>query len=182
VTFVVLLILAVIWALYLASWMRSRAQVRSRNSISSFNQHLSVLERARPAGLGEADLQPVAVRSLAPRPHDPLVRPPQVNGLLSGAPITLRDARRRRRDILLLLIGVTAVAATLYMLVGGVTVYLLAASGGAMGGYIFLLLRAQSLAAERAEKVHYLHQADDYGYAYEYDDASYEYEPAFAGY
>jgi hypothetical protein len=99
---------------------------------------------------------------------------------MSGAPITLRDARRRRRDVLLLLVGVTAVAATLYMLVGGVTVYLLAATGASMIGYIFLLLRAQSLAAERAEKVHYLHQADEYGY--EYDDVAYEYEPAFAGY
>ena len=45
VTFVVLFLLAVIWAVYLASWIRSRSEHRSVNSISSFNKHLSVLER-----------------------------------------------------------------------------------------------------------------------------------------
>jgi len=181
VTFVVLLILAVVWALYLASWMRSRAHVRSRNSISSFNQHLSVLERARPAGLGDHAVPSIANRSTAIRPHDPLVRPPQVNGILSGPPITVRDARRRRRDVLLLLVGLAAPTIGLYLAVGGITIYLAALTSGALLGYVFLLLRTQSLAAERREKVRYLY-ADEYDEAYEYDaelEPAYGYEPAF---
>ena len=61
----VLFILAVVWALYLASWLRSRAQGRrNSNSIASFNKHLSVLERARPAGLQSEPLRPAS----SPRP------------------------------------------------------------------------------------------------------------------
>ncbi len=113
-TFVVLFILAVVWALYLASWLRSRAHHRSRNSISSFSRQLIVLDRTRSDEvLGGSTLplgasgRPVVSSSsrLTYAPIDPLVRPPQVRGFLSGAPITRQDAQRRRRDVLLLLGG-----------------------------------------------------------------------------
>jgi cytochrome c-type biogenesis protein CcmH/NrfG len=181
VTLVVLLILAVIWSLYLASWMRNRAQVRSANSISSFNQHLSVLERARPAGV-PTPVHPIAARTRASlaRPHDPLVRPPQVRGLLSGPPITLADARRRRRQILSLLAVVTVVSFVPWLVLGGAFVSLAVAASTALVTYLFLLVRAQKLAEERYAKVRYLPT-----YAgYEVDDGAWDeyetYEPVFA--
>jgi hypothetical protein len=175
VTFVVLLILAIVWALYLASWLRSRAQVRTANTISSFNQHLSVLERARPAGVEVTPLRPIGAPSLtaraAPRPHDPLVRPPQVRGLFSGAPITVTDAQHRRRDVLVVLSFAAAFSFVPLVLLGGAFSYVTVAVCSMLATYVFLLVRAQKLMEERQEKVHYLPTADFY-----------EYEPALAGY
>jgi hypothetical protein len=162
VTFVVLVILTLIWALYLASWFHSRAQERSTNSISSFNQHLSVLQRSRPVGLAAPSLEEVGatplIRSAVPRPHDPLVRPPQVRGLTGGTPITLQDARRRRRDVLMTLVTLVVATAVPFALYGGLLLVPLAVAGGLLTSYVFLLVRAQKLAEEREEKVHYLPQ------------------------
>jgi hypothetical protein len=173
VTFVVLLILAIVWALYLASWLRSRAQIRTANTVSSFNQHLSVLERARPAGVEVTPFRPVGgaslVRSAAPRPHDPLVRPPQVRGLLSGSPITVTDAQRRRRDVLVVLSFAAIFSFVPLILLGGVFSYITVGFCSVLATYVFLLVRAQKLMEERQEKVRYLPTADFY-----------EYEPAFA--
>jgi hypothetical protein len=181
VTLVVLLILAAIWALYLASWLRSRARIRSANTISSFNRHLSVLERARPVGVAAPSLHAVGatplIRSSVPRPHDPLVRPPQVRGLLSGPPITVHDARRRRRTVLLLLVVVAALSTVPYLLLGSAFAYLAVVGCTLLASYVFLLVRAQKLVDERREKVRYLYAAD---FEYEYDEYDYEYEPAFA--
>jgi hypothetical protein len=174
VTFVVLVILAIVWALYLASWLRSRAQIRTRNTISSFNHHLSVLERARPAGVEVTPLRavgPSLVRSPAPRPHDPLVRPPQVRGLLGGAPITVVDAQRRRREVLSVLVALCALSFVPLVLVGGVFSYVTVGMCSVLATYVFLLVRAKKLMDERQEKVHYLPTAE-----------LYEYEPAFATY
>lgn len=176
-TIVVLVILAIVWALYLTSWFRSRARIRTSNTISSFNQHLSVLERARPAGVEAPSLHAVGarpiIRSSTPRPHDPLVRPPQVHGLMGGTPITVHDARRRRRDVLLLLVGITALATVPYIVLGDAFLFAPIVAGTVLVSYVFLLVRAQKLAEERAEKVRYLPSADYYEYEYEYD-----YEPS----
>jgi len=174
VTFVVLVILAIVWALYLASWLRSRAQVRTANTISSFNRHLSVLERARPAGVEVTPLRAVGgslVRTPAPRPHDPLVRPPQVRGLLGGPPITVVDAQRRPREVLAVLLTISALSFVPLYLVGGVFSYVTVGICSVLATYVLLLVRAKKLMEEREEKVHYLPTAD-----------LYEYEPAFASY
>lgn len=157
-TFVVLFILAVVWALYLASWLRSRAHHRSRNSISSFSRHLLVLDRTRNDDAFSAPALSVAGRQIQPR-LDPLVRPPQVHGLLGGAPITRQDAQRRRRDVLLLLGGLTAVGALAAVTLGGIAVWFLLIFGAVTAGFVFLLVRGQRLADERAEKVRYLPQS-----------------------
>ena len=47
-TILVLFVLAVVWAVYLVSWIRSRTEHHRVNSISSFSNHLSILERAAP--------------------------------------------------------------------------------------------------------------------------------------
>jgi Flp pilus assembly protein TadB len=181
VTFVVLFILAVVWALYLASWLRSRAQGRrSNNSIASFNKHLSVLERARPAGV-----ESTSVRSLgAPRALDtatptssmmPTIggRNPATNlaalnrsnpsARLSAQQMTLADARRRRRDVLAGLGGFAVFTLAIFLLVGGPTIYLQLLADVLLVGYVGLLAYSQRLARERREKVRYLHHDDDFG-------------------
>lgn len=58
----VLIILAVVWALYLLSWLRSHATHRrqSSNSIASFTEHLSVLQRTSPYAPAADEPTPVA--------------------------------------------------------------------------------------------------------------------------
>jgi Flp pilus assembly protein TadB len=171
VTFVVLFILAVVWALYLASWLRSRAQGRrNSNSIASFNKHLSVLERARPAGLEGPALRPVT----SPRADVAAnisglssIGSPNVSGdrpslatrptVAAPRPMTVHDAQKRRRDVLTGLAGFAVLTLTVYLLVGGPTLYLQLFADVLLAGYIGLLAYSQRLARERAEKVHYLH-------------------------
>ena len=158
-TFVVLFILAVLWALYLASWARNRTTVRRGNSISSFNQHLSVLGRTRPGSPAAAQATgPVTAEqanigsfsSLAPAERDPMVRPPSVRGLTGGAPITQRDAQRRRRDIPFGLVALAGLATAGAVLVGGLVLWLAVLGWAVVAGYVFMLSRSRQLAAEHA--------------------------------
>ena len=86
----ILFVLAVVWAVYLASWLRNRSEHKSVNSISSFSRHLSVLERATPGSR-----QPVS-RAQVPG-NFPGYAPVRRNGM------SLSTARRRRRDVLFVL-------------------------------------------------------------------------------
>jgi hypothetical protein len=159
VTFVVLLILAVIWTLYLASWLRNKAHERgSTTSISNFNRHLSVLERTRPVDV--APIQPIGSTlriSSATTRVDPLVRPPRVRGLLGGTPVTRADVRHRRSEILRLLAVLTVLSVVPALVVGGLAAWVAVGLASLLGTYVFLLVRAQKLAQERREKVVYLH-------------------------
>lgn len=183
----VLFILAVVWALYLASWLRSRAQGRrNNNSIASFNKHLSVLERARPAG----NVQPLRTTA-PPRTGVPAAVPSNVSGLVTigstmndrpsparplhgPRPMTLAEARKRRRDVLMVLVGFVVFTLAVYLLVGGPTLYLQLLADGLLVAYVGLLANTQRLARERREKVRYLHHDE-----YAYDDLGYG-EPAYA--
>jgi Flp pilus assembly protein TadB len=145
VTFVVLFVLAVIWALYLASWIRTRSEHRSVNSISSFNKHLSVLERTSPARQSPS----VASRSSVAYPgYGPMVRRP--------AQMTKGEARRRRRDVLFALAGVALFTLMLAVVMGGPFVYLHVLADVALVGYLGLLAHTQRLAADRRNKVRYI--------------------------
>jgi hypothetical protein len=148
VTFVVLFLLAVIWAVYLASWVRSRSEHRSVNSISSFNKHLSVLERTSPARQGVAGPQRLGAQSSGRPGYGPLVA--------RRAVMTRSQARRRRRDVLFALAGVALVTLMLAVLLGGSFVYLQIAADILLLGYIGLLAHSQRLAVERRNKVRYL--------------------------
>lgn len=150
-TFVVLFVLAVIWAVYLASWLRTRTEHRSVNSISSFNKHLSVLERTSPARQHEvSSVRPAgATRASLPyATYDPTMRRP---GVMSRS-----EARRRRRDVLFALAGTALVTLMLAVLAGGLFVYLHLLADVALVAYVALLVHTQRLAAERRNKVHYL--------------------------
>jgi hypothetical protein len=134
VTLVLLFLVAVGWAIYLASWLRSRAEQRNVNSISSFNKHLSVLERTSPS------------RSASPG-YEPSLRSPSMS---------LQAARKRRRDVLFALAGVALVTMVAAVVGGGGFVWIHLLTDALLAGYVVMLARAQRLAVERRTKVRYL--------------------------
>jgi hypothetical protein len=145
VTFVVLFVLAVIWAVYLASWIRSRTEQRSVNSISSFNKHLSVLERTSPGR------QSGAVGGSGGSGYLPIHGSVRRNGGM-----TRSEARRRRRDVLFALSGAALVTLMLTVVLGGQFLWLQLATDVVLVGYVALLLNIRRIDVERRNKVHYL--------------------------
>ena len=149
-TLVVLVILAVVWAIYLVSWLRSRSETRSVNSISSFSRHLSVLERTAPGTRQGADFGAARSRAgLAPSSAVGVVRRP-----------TLSPAKKRRRDILFGLAAATGVTALGAWLMGGVFSVVFVVTLGLTVAYVVLLAQTQRRAVEAREKVRYLDGAD----------------------
>ncbi len=148
----VLFLLAVVWAVYLASWIRSRSEHRSVNSITSFNKHLSVLERTCPG----RQSQPTAARmGMAPAP---IGYGPVGLGARRASTMTRSEARRRRRDVLFILGGAALVTLMLAVVVGGPLVWLHLAVDVVLLAYLGLLAHTQRLAVERRNKVRYLPQ------------------------
>jgi hypothetical protein len=141
VTYVVLFILAVVWAVYLVSWLRTRTETRKVDSISSFNRHLSILERTAPGG---------STRSSAPAVRGP--------GIGLGAPPMVRrpalsPAKKRRKDILTGLLAATGVSMLAGLFIGGVFRMLFVASLLLTVGYVALLVSAQRRVIEQRTKV-----------------------------
>jgi hypothetical protein len=150
VTLVLLFLVAVGWAIYVAAWVRSRGERRGVNSISSFSKHLSVLERTSPARVGpggSADRRPVG------RP-EPIF--PAASYVPARASMSLSDARRRRKNVLYALAGAAVATLVLIPFMGSAMVLLHIVADVLLVGYIGLLIRTQRLAAERRVKVHYL--------------------------
>jgi hypothetical protein len=149
VTFVVLFILAMVWAVYLISWFRSRTKTRSVNSISSFSRHLSVLERTTPGARstrGGADFGAARTRAgLGP-----------VAAPMAARPSARVNAKKRRKDILVGLLAATAVTALGALLVGGLLRPLFVVALVLTVGYVTLLAQAQKRVLEQREKVRYL--------------------------
>ncbi|MEX1218436.1 MAG: hypothetical protein WEA11_07965 [Acidimicrobiales bacterium] len=143
-TILVLFVLAVVWAVYLVSWIRSRTEHRRVNSISSFSNHLSILERAAPGS--SSSTVPVADGSTALRgseyfaPHRPKLSP----------------QKKRRRDILFGLAGATGVTLLGAFAFGGVMVFFFLLSLGSLGAYVALLANVQKQKIERQAKVRYM--------------------------
>lgn len=138
-TFLVLFVLAVVWAVYLVSWLRNRSSTRRVNSINSFSTHLSILGRTAP----EAPVLPVAPRSapLGSGQYFAPVRP------------RLSPQQKRRRDVLIGTAGATGATFLLSMLAGGVMWLLFLLCLGALVGYVALLVDAQKRKMERRTKV-----------------------------
>jgi Flp pilus assembly protein TadB len=143
-TVLVLFVLAVVWAVYLVSWIRSRTEHSRVNSISSFSNHLSILERAAP---GAASSTAAVASGSTPlrgseyfAPHRPKLSP----------------QKKRRRDILFGLAGATGVTLLGAFAFGGLMVVLFLLSLGAFGGYVVLLANAQKQKLERQAKVRYM--------------------------
>ena len=142
---VVLLILAVVWAVFLVPQvLRHRAEKTPADSIGAFRNQLNVLERATPGMPGRS------ARPAMPLGHQAgLGRP-------LGRPASQKElVRRRRTNILFGLLGAMAVT-----LLGGLLLSKLLLLHVVLDvlfvAYCAMLVRARNVAAEREMKVRYL--------------------------
>jgi hypothetical protein len=149
VTLVLLFLVAIGWAIYVAAWIRSRSDRRGVNSISSFSKHLSVLERTSPARPMSSGVD-----------RRPSGRPTPIYPAVGYAPtrssMSLWEARRRRRNVLASLAGAAVATLVLVPFAGPAMLVLHLLCDVLLAGYVVLLVRTQRLAAERRAKVHYL--------------------------
>ena len=133
----VLLILAVVWAIFLVPQVLRARATRTGDSVGAFAQQLSILGRTSPAG----------------SPH--LMRPlPMVSGHddddLGPSRMTLDEARKRRKEViraLLIAMAATFVLGLLPPLRRLLMLHLLL--DVAFVAYLVLLYRAQSATADR---------------------------------
>jgi hypothetical protein len=141
VSLVVLLILAIVWAVFLVPQVvRARSEKTPADSIGAFRNQLSVLERTTPP-IGGRPRRPVAAPAYGG--SQPLYRS------------TREQARRRRQAILVRLFGAMAVTLALGLMVRPI-LYVHVVLDVLCAMYVALLWRAQALAAERDTKVRYL--------------------------
>jgi hypothetical protein len=152
---VLLLILAVVWAVVLVPpWLRNRADARPADSISAFRHRLSVLERTGPVG---ARRIPMISSRPDVRGFAPSVRRPSRSASAMASYSAKARTQRRRRDIF---VGLLAAMGTSLVLgfvpslrilwVVHVLVDLLFVS------YVALLVQMRNQVAEREMKVHFL--------------------------
>jgi hypothetical protein len=158
VTILVLLFLAVVWAVVLIpSLVRRQAEARPADSIIDFRRQLRVLQRAGPRTVAPA-------YSLAAQWPTGTVAggsPARAGGEVTRTlpPHALRRLRtlRRRRDTLLVLVGgvvgsaalgAVPVLRALWALAAGLCVFLAV--------YVALLIRLRNLEAEREMKLRFL--------------------------
>jgi hypothetical protein len=133
---VVLFILAVVWAVYLVSWFRSRTVHTGGNSISTFSNHLSILERTAPGA-----------------------NPSTYRNQMVNRPPKLSAQKKRRRDILVGLLGATGTTFLGTIAIGGMVTNLFLLCLVLTVSYVGLLATAQKQALERRAKVRYLDEA-----------------------
>jgi len=145
VTLLVLVILAVIWAaVLLPPYLQNRSESRPADSISTFRNQLSVLERR-------------ATMSVPGHPgvvSRPTARPVQ----LDRARMARAEAKRRRRDILVTLLAAAGLTLVLGLVLPQVLL-LHVVIDLLLGAYVALLVRQRRLVEERSVKVRYLANA-----------------------
>jgi hypothetical protein len=163
---VVLLVLAIVWAVLLVSWLRSRGGGTFYDSVGTFRRHLTVLERAAPVTVTPANRlrngpttrgrvagpsRPTALRTgYSPRPSTGL-RPP------SAAARRRRQSQKRRRDVFFVLVAGVVGTFALAMIPGlGIMWSVQVAFDVLLVGYIALLMRMRNLAAERELKLRFM--------------------------
>jgi hypothetical protein len=154
---VLLLILAVVWAVVLVPpWLRSRADARPADSISAFRHRLTVLERTGPVG---ARRVPMLRHRPETRGFVPIARQPGPRATAMSAMSSRARTQRRRRDIF---VGMLAAMVTSLVL-GFVpslrilwVVHLLV--DAMFVTYVALLVHMRNQAAEKEMKVRFLPQ------------------------
>ncbi len=149
----VLLVLAVIWAAVLVPPMwRNRADGRPADSIKQFHRHLRVLNGTEPHGYS---------RTLTAQAGTPVITAPMAYRPRPAGPRVSVDLRRRRtierrRNVLYSLAG----AAVLTLVLGVLGVPMMLAvhivTDVLLAGYVALLARLRSTAAEREMKLRFL--------------------------
>jgi hypothetical protein len=153
VPIVVLVILAVLWAVVLVPPLLRARTVRTADSIDDFHHRLDVLHRTQGASPGPAPLPtgPTAAPSTGPSAATlPSARP---------APLPATGAAKRRRDVVTVLLGAVAAtflfaSATGSTLIWGIQVV----ADALLMAYVALYAWFRSLHAERDRKVRYLPQ------------------------
>jgi hypothetical protein len=154
---VVLLILAMVWAVVLGpSLIRRRAERRANNSIGDFHRQLRILERTGPSVVSPAHRLDVGERLSS----GPFLAPGSYGG--TGAqrrpdPYFRPEACKRRRDILLVLVcvlvgtgllgAIPALRPALFVTIAGAV---------SLAVYVGLLVYLRTLALEREMKLRYL--------------------------
>ena len=184
-TTVVLLVLAIVWAAVLFSWLRSRAQSTFSDSVGTFRRHLTILERTMPATVPAANrrrggptpgralssvglssrapsTRPAASRAAAPRAAAPRAAAPRA--AVSGPAARRRQTQKRRRDVFTTLV----VATVGTLLIAAVTaskeaIIVQVLCDLSLGAYVSLLVHQRNLAGEREFKLSYLDAADGAG-------------------
>ncbi len=155
----VLLILGLIWGFVLIPpYLQTRRESRPSDSIASFRQQLSVLERTTPGGRSSNLARLDVGRYDIPR-YDPRSNVRQLaTGGRRPAAATMRRAeiRRRRRDVFVTLLGAVAVSFLLAVLLGGAVWMLHVVIDAVFAGYVWLLASIQQQATERDLKVRHL--------------------------
>lgn len=144
----VLLILAVIWAVVLVPpVLRSRAEGRPADSIGDFRRRLTVLERTGPTLLSPA-------HRLGARRVERFAGPVAFRGPTTPADLRRSRTLKRRRDVLvglLVCMGGTLVLGAIPSLRVLWAFHLVL--DVAFGAYVFLLIRMRNAAAERSMKL-----------------------------
>jgi len=134
VSLVVLLILAIVWAVFLIPQViRARTERGPADSVGAFRNQLSVLERTSPSAWGRPA-----------RPVHPAASKAQV-------------AKRRRDVLTLLLVAMSVTLLQALVLDLRLMLYAHLLFDGLFLAYVVLLARTRALAAERDTKVRYLH-------------------------
>lgn len=134
-TLLVPMILVGVWvAVLVPPLLRNRSE--TADSISSFQRHLSILERTSPATGRITGTR----RTAAPQPWSP--------GRARG--------RKRRRDVLVTLAGGAAFTLLLAVALGGAVWFLSVAAAAVTVVYVSLLVRVRKAEEERRVKVRYL--------------------------
>ena len=148
----VLLVLAVIWAAVLVPPMwRNRADGRPADSIKQFHRHLRVLNGTEPHGYS---------RTLTAQAGSPVITAPMAyrkpTGVRGSADLRRRRTIERRRNVLFSLAAFAGV--TLVLAVVGVHMMLAVhvLTDVLLGGYVALLARLRTMAAEKDMKLRYL--------------------------
>lgn len=154
----ILLVLAVLWGTFLVlQVLRARADRGPADSIGSFRNQLSEIERSLPGGPSRAQArQLMAPRAPMPTGHVamPVGAPLAALGTARPAP-SRSELQRRRQNVLLALLAAVVVTVALGLVFPPAFV-LNAIADLALVGYVALLVRARTIAAEREMKVRYL--------------------------
>lgn len=142
-TLLVVVILAVIWAAVLVPpYLQNRRESRPADSISTFRNQLSVLERRASSVQPGVLAQPGRV----------------VSPVRSPARVARMEAKKRRRDILVTLLAAAGLTLLLGLLAPSVLLLHLVIDV-LLAAYVALLVRQKRIVEERAMKVRYLSSA-----------------------
>jgi hypothetical protein len=145
----VLVILAVIWAAVLVPpYLQNRSESRPADSISTFRNQLSVLERRASMVQPSPDVRRVGASPMA------------VNRIPSAqrARLARMEAKKRRRDILVTLLAAAGLTLAIGLVLPQVLLLHLVIDA-LLAAYVALLVRQRKVAEERAMKVRYLSTA-----------------------